>query len=209
MPETSLPTWQNSSRVPWQGQRPVYSEGLSGVNREMSEAVQLRISPAWIEDYCQCIKRSTITVEKRLVALDTLRTFISAASGPELLHNETCVQVKTILGQHIEKARDELMAESAFSIAAALEQHDVGQIVKLFTSLSRSGFWQALIQSTDRMEDTRLEEITAWALQWLKEKKRQGEQASSYPDAIDFASAGIDVSEFTAMTDLCKYLSSR
>lgn len=182
---------------------------MSGVNRKMSEAVQLRFSPAWIEDYCQGIKRSTIAVEKRLVALDALRTFISAASGPELLHDETFVQVKTILGQHIENARDELMTESALSIAAALGQHDVGEIAKLFTSLSRSGFWQVLILSTDRMEDSRLKEITAWAVQWLEEKKRQGEQASSYPDAIDFSAAGIDVSEFTAMTDLCKYLSSR
>lgn len=174
----------------------------------MLDRVQFQITPNWIEDYCQGMKRSTTAVEKRLVALDAVRTFISEVCDPELLHNETLGQIKAILEQHIEEARKELMAESALCLASALEQHDVQQIAKLFITLSRSGFWQALNQSTDRMGYARMGEITSWAVRWLEEKKQQGEQASPYPDAIDFSAAGIDVSEFTAMTDLCKYLSS-
>lgn len=175
---------------------------------KIPEKLLLQISPVWFEDYCQGMRRSTTTVEKRIVALDALQTFISAAIGPELVNSETHERIKATLSLHIEQARSDLMAESAARVATALEQHDVAQIARLFVSLSRSGFWEALSQSMEGIGQVRREEISAWAVYWLKEKKQQGEQSSPYPDAIDFAAAGIDVSEYTAMTDLCNYISS-
>ncbi len=49
-------------------------------------------------------------------------------------------------------------------------------------------------------------EIRRWASGWLIQAKQRAQQASPYPDAIDFKAAGIDVSEYAAMTDLARYL---
>lgn len=154
------------------------------------------------------MRRSTASVEKRLIALDALLTFVGAAVDPVFLRDETFEQIKSTLSAHIEQARAELMNENTLRLSAAFKQQDVAQIAVVFGSLSRSGFWGLLSQAMNRLGEGEREDMSRWAIGWLDEMKRRGEQASPYPDSIDFAAAGIDIAEYTAMTDLCKYIAS-
>lgn len=174
----------------------------------MSDKLQLQLSPAWMADYCKGLVRSTATVEKRLVALDAVMTFIGAAAGSALLNDKNLEQIKGCIESYIEAARSELMAESIARLSIALQQHDVAVISRIFTELSRSGFWAVLTQTMEGIEPARRDDVVRWSLAWLAETKRQGEEASPYPDSIDFKTAGIDIAEYTAMTDLCKYVES-
>jgi hypothetical protein len=174
----------------------------------LSDKVIIQLSSQWIGDYCQEMKRSTATVEKRLVALDALLTFISKAIDPAFMKNESYEQIKVILSTHLEQARTELMEEGTLRLARALQQHDVAQVAKLFITLSRSGFWEVLTQVFNRMDEGLQAGVTAWAFRWLDETKSRGEQASPYPDTINFAAAGISIEEYTVMTDICHYLST-
>jgi hypothetical protein len=48
--------------------------------------------------------------------------------------------------------------------------------------------------------------LRTWASDWLTQTRQRAQQASPYPDAIDFRAAGLDVSEYSAMTDLGRFL---
>ena len=174
----------------------------------MANKLELQFSPEWMAEYCKGLVRSTATVEKRLVALDAVMTFIGAAAGPALLNDKTFEQTKECIGAYIEEARSELMVESIARLSIALQQHDVAVISRIFAELSRSGFWEVLTQTMERMQPALREDVVTWSLAWLAETKRRGEEASPYPDSIDFKTAGIDIAEYTAMTDLCKYVES-
>ena len=176
---------------------------------KLSDKITLQITPAWISDYCQEIQRSTATSEKRLVALDALLTFISAAVDPVFLKDEAYEHIKKMLSAEVEGARRELMEERSLLLYRAFELQDVAKIAFIFNSLSRGGFWDLLTQTMSRMDEGLRKELSAWAIRWLDETTSRGEQASPYPDTIDFVSAGIDISEYTAMTDLCKYIDSQ
>lgn len=172
------------------------------------ERLQLQLSPGWVEEYCQGLMRSTATVEKRLVALDALKTFISAAAGPALQNDKSFLKIIESVTSYLEAARAELMDEAVSRLSIALQQHDVARIAAIFTELSRSGFWDVLTQTMERMEAAQRQEVATWSLEWLEQTKRRGEEASPYPDTIDFAAAGINIAEYTSMVDLCKFVAS-
>lgn len=174
----------------------------------LSDSLELQLSPGWVDEYCRGLIRSTATAEKRLVALDALQTFISAAAGPALLRDKTLEQIKTSITAYIEVARAALMDEAITRVSIALQQHDVARIAGVFTELSRSGFWDVLRRTMEGMEAAQWQEAARWSLAWLEQTKRRGEEASPYPDTLDFAAAGIDIAEYTSMVDLCKFVAT-
>ncbi|MEN8169227.1 MAG: hypothetical protein ABFS08_03305 [Pseudomonadota bacterium] len=173
---------------------------------KLTDKVSLHLTPSGISAYCDELQRSTATPEKRLIALDALRTFIITAVEPEFINDETFERIKAILLSEIERASAELMEVNLRLLAAALQRHDISKISQLFNSLSRSGFWEILTLAMSRMDATPRKEVSMWASQWLEEAKRRGEEASPYPDSIDFVAAEIEITEYTAMTDIGKYL---
>lgn len=171
--------------------------------------LMLHLTPSWLDEYCVELQRSTATKEKQLIALDALSTFISASAGPALLKDVTFIKVKQILSDHIDRARGELIAERVHQLSDALQRRDVKKIAKVYDSFSRSGFWDIMDKSIISMTATNRNELSAWTNQWLAETKRRGEEASPYPDTIDFKAANIEISDYMAMTDLGKYISTQ
>ena len=51
--------------------------------------------------------------------------------------------------------------------------------------------------------------IARWASHWSGDARHKAEQASGYPDALDFNTAGIAIEEFQAMLDVSRYLDNR
>jgi len=45
-----------------------------------------------------------------------------------------------------------------------------------------------------------------WSSNWVKEAKQLAEEASGYPDAMDFKTAGISIDEFQAISDIDRVL---
>ncbi len=170
------------------------------------DKIPLQLSPQWIADYCHGMRRSTSSVEKRLAALDSLQTFIRTVIETVYLDNEVYKQIVAILASSIEEARVELTESGVRRLSRAFEQHKVIDVAVLFNSMSRSGFWEILTQTVNQMEQNVSEDCSLWAQSWLSEARSRGEKASPYPDAIDFEAAGINIGEYTAMTDVCKYM---
>ena len=164
--------------------------------------LQLHLTPAWFDEYCIKLQRSTATAEKRLAALDALQTFINAA-GPAPLNEKAFIEITTILTTHLTATRETLMNEGIYKVSRALEQQDARQLSVTFNSLSRAAFWEAVEKAIISMGTTARGEVTRWAHQWHKEATARGEEASPYPDSIDLKAAGIELSEYMAMSDLC------
>jgi hypothetical protein len=141
---------------------------------------------------------------QRLAALSALQTFISSSADAGEQAGAAYAHVRTLLLDAQAQARDHLLQDKARDLAQALTSRDAPALARVYRPLSRSGFWEILPQAVSAQDAGALR---AWAEGWMEEAKRRGERASGYPDAMDFAKAGIDVAEYSAMDDLLRFLS--
>ncbi len=114
--------------------------------------------------------------------------------------------IKQILLDHFEQARAALLNERAQRLLKALQAQSLPHIALLYASLSRDAFWALLGRVEPQVDAAALDAIRRWAFDWLTQAQQRAQQASPYPDAIDFKAAGIEVTEYSAMTDLARYL---
>lgn len=165
----------------------------------------LHLTPAGVEAYCGRLAAQLTDHQRRLAALTSLSTFIATFTDAGGQSGEAYREVRAIIERHAEQARAALLAQNAAALGEALATRNVAAVAGLYRPLSRSGF-QEVLERTAMLQPAAL---AAWCRQWLAEARRRGEEASGYPDAIDFHKAGIDVAEFTAMEDLNRFLVRR
>lgn len=169
-------------------------------------AITLQLTASGIDAYCRDLARRSPTLEKRVIAIDTLITFIASQADAGDQAKGEFVAIKQRLLDHFEQARTTLLAERAQRMQQALIKQQLLTITMLYSTLSRDAFWTLLGQAVQQLDETASTSLRSWAESWLSHAKQCAQQASSYPDAIDFNAAGIDATEYLAMTDLCRYL---
>lgn len=171
-----------------------------------TDAITLQLTARGIDAYCRDLARRTPTLEKRVAALDALTTFISTQADAGEQAKAEFSAIKQTLLDHFEQAREALLSERAQRLQQALLAHHLPQLATLYTSLSRDAFWTLLGRIEQQLDSVALQSLRSWAREWMSQAKQRAQQASPYPDTIDFSAAGIEPSEYLAMTDLCRYL---
>jgi len=101
-----------------------------------------------------------------------------------------------------------LLSEKAELLVTALRGLNIDAITAIHLPLSRNGFYEILKAVVDRFSSLELGILTEWSQQWLSYSKQRAEQASDYPDAVDFKKAGINIQQYQAMSDVERLLSS-
>jgi len=167
----------------------------------ISGQLSLAIDKDKLDDFCKKIisrSRNTAHVHE---ALNVLEAFISTFScDSHATDNYQAIQ--DCLKYHSAGTRDKLMQEKTHQLQTALELHLIDNLALIYTSLSRNGFYQILTTATDSFETTKVTEIAQWVIQWSEQARKKAEQASGYPDALDFKKANINIEHFQAMTDI-------
>lgn len=171
-----------------------------------SSSITLHLTAAGIAAYCQELARRLPTLEKRVAALDTLITFLANQADAGEQAKPEYQAIKHTLLEQFETTRAALLDERSQRLQQALLARHLPAITLLYTSLSRDGFWSLLSRMEPQWDDTALAGLRSWAAGWLGQANQRARQATPYPDAIDFNAAGIDATEYLAMTDLCRYL---
>lgn len=170
-----------------------------------SHQLQLTLSAEGIDNYCHELARHSTRVERRVAALDALQTFVASMAGPAEQAQAGYAAIRETLERHIEGARAELHAAQTTALADALSARSLGRITRIYAALSRDAFWQLLNSVESRLGAEACRGVAAWSEGWLLQAKERSAQASPYPDAMDFKAAGIEVDEYTAMSDICKF----
>jgi hypothetical protein len=171
-----------------------------------TNTITLQLTASGIDTYCRELARRSPTLEKRVSAIDALITFISAQTDVGEQAKAEFLSIKQTLLDHFEQAREALLDERAQRLLKALQAQSLPHIALLYSSLSRDAFWALLGRVEPQLDAAAFDAIRSWASGWLTQAKQRAQQASPYPDAIDFKAAGIDVTEYSAMTDLARYL---
>lgn len=171
-----------------------------------TNAVTLQLTARGVDAYCRELSRRLPTPEKRVSAIDALITFISSQADAGEQAKAEFLSIRQTLLDHFEQAREALLNEHGQRLRRALQAQNLPHIAALHASLSRDAFWTLLGRTAQQLDNAALDSLRNWASGWLTQAKQRAQQASPYPDAIDFNAAGIDASEYLAMTDLCRYL---
>lgn len=166
------------------------------------DTIQIQLTAQTIDSYCADLRRLTSRIEKRVIALDALKTFLTAVTDPGEQATPAFSVIRETLLRHFDTARAELMQEQSDVITNALRQRKLWRIVPVYNALSRDAFWTILISAKDMMGSEERGKIARWSYGWLQEVKDRSAQTSPYPDTIDFKGAGIEVAEYTAMSDI-------
>lgn len=164
---------------------------------------------AWaIEEYCQTIVRHTSRAERRIAALDSLKTFIATMASPAQAATDEYAKIIKTLNAHFEQSQEALLTEQLHRLHEALQQRSLLRITTLYTALSRDAFWQRLEGAGGLLDADAHIAIAEWSGDWLEEVRRRSAEVSPYPDMIDFKTAGIEVAEYTSMSDIHKFFSA-
>lgn len=170
--------------------------------------ITLILTVKGVESYCRDLERSVTTIERRVSALDAVQTFLAAMSEPAVQAEADYVAIRKTLSYYLDRARTELQTSQQKTLAYALAEKRLSGIISIYTALSRDAFWQLLTLTSDELGSEKCYEISDWSDQWLTELKERSAEISPYPDAIDFRALGVDVAEYTAMSDIYKFFSN-
>jgi deoxyribodipyrimidine photolyase len=173
------------------------------------DVLSLHFTVEQVEGFCRHLASHAPGSEQHLAALTALQTFVASGADAGEQARPVYQAIRQAVERHLEQARAVLMQQNVQRLRQALEQRNVSAVAALYRPLSRSGFWEALTRAAGAFDDTALSDLARWSRQWVEEAKRRGEQASGFPDAIDFHKAGIDVTEYTAMSDVQRFTAGR
>lgn len=172
------------------------------------DKVLLTLSADNIERYCQELARYQARPERRIAAIDALRTFIGVMASPGEQAKPEFAAISDTLSRHFEQARANLLTSQCDLLVQALTERSLLSVVSLYTVLSRDAFWQLLKQATSVLEPSVALQATQWCGDWLLRAKTRSAAVCPYPDTIDFKAAGIEVAEYTAMQDILHFFAA-
>ena len=169
-------------------------------------ATTIRLTTQQLADYCAAARRSARNTAQALATLTTIETFVASLTDPGQKATPAYQESLVELQRHIEACRAALLAENAVALTQALHQQSPEMIAAIHASLSRSGFQQAMERAAEPLPQDSLEAAWQWAKCWCSDAEQRAAEASGYPDAFDFAAAGIRLETHIAMKDLLLFL---
>ncbi|MCK4711221.1 MAG: hypothetical protein KAU21_21600 [Gammaproteobacteria bacterium] len=170
-----------------------------------SPSINLTILSSELESFCQKLLSRSRDIAKTHDALITLESFISIFGRPAHGTKEYLIIESTIKAV-TESSRQQLLDKSTADLLVALRQCNIVALTAVHTSLSRNGFYQILQNVISDLSDDDIRLLMVWSANWVKEAKQLAEEASGFPDALDFKKADISIEEFHAMNDIDRVL---
>lgn len=173
-----------------------------------SPSIKITVNASELEIFCQkLIKRSRVIAQTH-DALITLEVFISHFGRSSHGTKEYQV-VESTIKAITEISRSKLLEKNTYDLINALRQCSVITLASVHAPLSRNGFYQVLQAAIAELSDDDILLAMTWSANWVKEAKQLAEEASGYPDAMDFKKAGISIEEFQAMSDVDRVLGTQ
>jgi len=174
----------------------------------VSDKINLSVDTDNLQRFCQKLIKRSRDVAKTHDALVTLESFIilfgKAAHGTKEYQ-----AVEELIKSFSEQTRQLLLRHRTEQLLPVIKNCDVAAVTAIHTPLSRDGFYSILQTVVAQLADAELEAITQWASKWSADAKQKAEQASGFPDAMEFNKAGIRLEEYQAMLDVRRYLENR
>lgn len=160
----------------------------------------MRLSPQQLEDFCRQLRQRARDPATALQQLTGLQSFMSIAVGDTSQPGYR--QARDHLAAQLDAVREQVLAQHAAALQAAIETLDSASIVRSFRALSRSGFEAAAVRAWQAV-DPALRDVRAnWLLASTRDMRQRALAASRYPDAPDFRAAGVDVDRYLALMAL-------
>lgn len=167
----------------------------------MKEEINLRITSDSLRVFCQEIAVGSANTNRKHAAFMALEAFISRHAGADA-HTQAYRAMQDIVEEFSVDTRTQLLTENANTLASALNRQEIHEIARIFSSVSRNGFKQIFMKALEETTATQLHDTKQWVNDWCRSAKGQAEQASGYPDALDFRKIDIDLIEYTALTEI-------
>lgn len=185
----------------------ILSPQLTHEVRTMTSLTQivLAVDSDKLDAFCNKLIKRSRNIAKTHDALITLETFITlfgqAAHGTNEYH-----AIEAVIKSYTEHTRQQLMAQETRKLVSALKHCSPEELANIHTPLSRNGFYEILQVAVTELTTDHISQTRSWASNWVTDARHRAEQASGYPDALDFKSAGISIEEFQAMNDVSHFL---
>lgn len=170
-----------------------------------SQSIKININASNLEEFCHKLLKRSRDISKTHDALITLESFISVF-GRASHGTKEYLLIESTIKSITEISRQKLLDKSTVDLIAALKQCNVMALASVHTPLSRNGFYQILQTSVAELSDDDIRLLMIWSANWVKEARHLAEEASGYPDAMDFKKASISIDEFHAMSDVDRVL---
>ncbi len=172
----------------------------------LDEQMTLRVTAEEIEQFCAELCRGSANTSRKHAALIALEGFIVRFTATDK-YTAVFNRILEIIQQYAEQTRSELLNEYADHLEPALHSRDAKALARIHHSVSRNGFDHLLSQVLERVSPDQLHALKLWAKNWVNEAESKARQASGYPDALNFKSAGIGLDEYRAICELKRKLS--
>jgi len=169
------------------------------------QAIKISIDASELESFCNKILKRSRNITKTHDALITLESFI-AVFGRASHGTKEYQLIESTIKAITEKSRELLLEKNTHDLIRSLKQCNVTALANIHTPLSRNGFYQILQTAISELTDDDIGLVMIWSGNWVKEARQLAEEASGYPDAMDFIKAGINIEEFQAMSDIDRVL---
>lgn len=171
------------------------------------KSLSIEVNSVQLDSFCKKIisrSRNTANVHEALIVLEAfISTFSSDSHGTDNYQN-----IQQTLQLHSAKTRDKLLLEKTQQLEQGLLTQNITLLAAVYGSLSRNGFYQILSSAAEQIARVQIASIAEWVIAWAGEAKQKAEQASGYPDALDFKKANIDIEQYQAMTDTAYFFNN-
>jgi len=172
-----------------------------------TQSININISVSELENFCQQILSRSRDISKTHEALITLESFICIFGRP--LHGTKEYEIiESTIKKITESSRQLLLEKNTLDLIEALKQCNAKSLANIHTPLSRNGFYQILQTAIQTLTDDDIRLVMLWSANWMQEATELAQQASDYPDAMDFKKADISFEEYQAISDIDRVLNA-
>ncbi len=164
-------------------------------------SINITIDTTKLKEFCDQLLKRSRDITKTHDALITLESFISIFG--RVHHGTTEYQIiEQTINEITEYSRQKVLEKNTLDLVSALKQCNPKLLAAIHTPLSRNGFYHILQIAIESISDDDIRLLMIWSANWLKEATELAQQASGYPDAMDFKKAEISFEEYQAIKDI-------
>jgi hypothetical protein len=171
---------------------------------KQEQDIQLRVTPESITQFCREVTRSSGNIGRKHATLVALSGFITRHAGTGA-HTSTYERIQAIIRDFSGQTRTSLLEEYAEALAQALLDGYWPEVARVHAAVSRNGFMGVLGRAMNTLNAEDQERKADEIRNWCEKAEQAASGASGYPDAMNFRAAGIDLRQYTAMSDI-RYL---
>lgn len=164
--------------------------------------IHLRLNLDQARSLCDRVVKGAHSPSQSLAGLNALALLLGSHTEEIDRQGELYRDIRSLLSEQMDRAREELLGQQAAILKGALAIIDPGRIAQVHATLSREAFVLAVDRSSQDMPKDEMARQVAAIHHWCADAERRASDASPYPDALNWAAAGIMAQEYLAMQDL-------